>query len=155
MSYPNVSKGQANANAYLRTRVMSATPEELRLMLLEGAARFARQGRDGLLAKDHEASFEGFSSCRNIIIELLTTMNPEAAPELCDRVRSLYTFIYTELVTASFQKDVDRANKVIELIDYEVETWKQLMAKLSEEQPAGGTASATPHEGQPRLSLRG
>ena len=33
--------GVDTSNAYLRTKVMTASPEELRLMLLDGAIRFA------------------------------------------------------------------------------------------------------------------
>ena len=40
------------SNAYLRTKVMTASPAELRLMLLDGAIKFANQAREGLQAKD-------------------------------------------------------------------------------------------------------
>ena len=35
-------------NEYLRTRVLTASPEELRLMLLDGALKYAMQAREGL-----------------------------------------------------------------------------------------------------------
>ncbi|MEO0513187.1 MAG: flagellar export chaperone FliS [Planctomycetota bacterium] len=165
MSYANPSRptgGVKNANSYLRTRVMSASPEELRLMLLEGAARFARQGHDGLVVRDYEQSYEGFTQARNIIIELITTMNEDAAPELCQRVRSLYTFIYSELVSASFEKDASRAASAIKLIDYEIETWKLLMNDLAENESQDRAAQApasTPEDPdgsqRPRLSITG
>ena len=50
-----MSKPQDNANAYLRTQVMSASPAELRMMLLDGAVKFARQGRQGLAEQNHDA----------------------------------------------------------------------------------------------------
>jgi flagellar protein FliS len=93
---------QNQANAYLATKVMTATPTELRLMLLDGAVRFCRQGRDGLAARDFEASFNGFTRCRAIIIELLTTMKPDPNdPGLVERLRALYTYMISRLVTAS------------------------------------------------------
>src|SRR5438034_2772077 len=92
------------ANAYLRTKVMTASPEELRLMLLDGAIKFARQGREGLAAKDFEASYNGISQSRDIILELLTTIRPEYDPELCERVKAVYTFMYSEMVAASLEK---------------------------------------------------
>ena len=51
------------ATTYLRTQVLTASPEKLRLMLLDGAIRFTRQGRDGILAKDHEADLGSIPSC--------------------------------------------------------------------------------------------
>ena len=131
----------SNANAYLRTKVMSASPEELRLMLLDGALKFARQGREGLANSDYEASYTGFSQCRAIIVELISSMRPETAPELCERVRGVYTFMYNELVSGSFEKDVEKIDTVIELLEYERETWRLLMDKLEEERRnAGGPA---------------
>src|ERR1043165_7415674 len=81
--------------AILPTRVLTASPEELRLLLLEGPIKFAHQGRRGLADKDYEASFTGISQCRDIVLELLTTIRPEYDPELAERVRALYTFMYT------------------------------------------------------------
>lgn len=133
---PNAAK----ANAYLRTRVMTASPEELRLLLLEGAARFLRQGIDGLNAKDYERSFNGISQCRAIITELLTSVRPEHAPELVDRIRSLYSFIHAELVEGSFSRDVPRLTKVLDLLEFERETWTLAIEKARQERASGSGA---------------
>jgi flagellar protein FliS len=125
------------ANAYLRSRVMSASPEELRLMLLDGAIKFANQGKDGLERKDYEASYGGISQCRNIIFELLTTIRNDLAPELAENVKALYTFLYTHLLDASIEKNVTKVAEVIELLEYERETWVLLMKRLEEERAAG------------------
>ena len=55
-----------NAQAYLRTKVLTASPAELRLLLIDGAIRFAQTMRDGLEVKDHEKIYEGSSNCRAI-----------------------------------------------------------------------------------------
>ena len=52
------------------------TVSSVPVLLLDGALRFARQGREGLEKKDFEAVFNGFSQCRNIITELIVTMRP-------------------------------------------------------------------------------
>lgn len=124
-------------NAYLRTKVLTAGPEELRLMLLDGAIKFAVQGRDGLLRKDYEASYNGISQCRDIICELMTSIRPEHDPALAERVFSVYGFIFTELTQASLEKDATKLTKLIDLIMYERETWSLLIQKLAEER---GTA---------------
>ena len=124
------------SNAYLRTKVMTASPAELRLMLLDGAIKFAHQARAGLQAKDFEKAYNGFTSCRNIILELINGIRPEHDPDLAEKVRSLYLFIYSELVQSSFDKDMPRLDKAIELIEYERETWAKLMDKLASEETA-------------------
>jgi flagellar protein FliS len=121
------------ANEYLRNRVLTATPEELRLMLLDGAIKFGRQGREGLARKDFEAVYTGLTACRDIVTELLTSVRPEPNPELATRVRSLYAFIYTLLVEGGLDKDVAKLDQAIELLEYERETWALLMQKVTEE----------------------
>ena len=137
----NTSSNQAQA--YLRTRVMSASPEELRLLLLEGAIKFGKQGLEGLVSKDHEAAFTGISQCRNIIFELLTTIRDDIDPSLAANVKGLYTFMYTQSIEASHEKDTSKLTKVIELLEYERETWIMLMERLAGEKVA--TLGASPH----------
>lgn len=133
------------ANAYLRTKVLTASREELRLMLLDGAIKFASQGREGLAAKNYEASYNGISQCRNIVLELLTTIKPEFDPELCERVKAIYTFLYSELVEASLQKSVEKLDGVIKILNYERETWAMLMDKVAAERAkSSGDAPARP-----------
>jgi len=121
------------AEAYLRTRVLTASPEELRLMLLEGAIRFAQQGRAGMVDRQFEACFLGLSQCRDIVMELLTTIRSDVNAELAEHVKNLYTFMYTQLVEAGHEKDVKKLDAVISLLTYERETWVLLMQKLAEE----------------------
>lgn len=121
-------------------------------MLLDGAIKFTMQGREGLSTRNFEASFNGFSQARNIVMELINSIKPEVDPELCSRVSALYTFLYTQLVEASFHKDIPKADKVIELLEYERETWVLLMEKVAEERAALSQGSvhiqpSEPHSG--------
>ena len=102
-------------------------------MLLEGALKYVRQGREALGRKDFEGAFHGLTACRNIVMELLTTIRPEPNPELADKVRSLYTYMYTLLVEGGHEKDLTKLDTVIQLLDYERETWSLLMKQLAPE----------------------
>jgi flagellar protein FliS len=145
------------ANAYLRTKVLTASPEELRLLLLDGAIKFARQGSEGLASKNYEASYNGIIQCRNIVLELLTTIRPEFDPEMCERVKAVYAFMYTELVSAGMERNVTKLDAVVKLLEYERETWVMLMDKLAAERAAGDTApapAAAPSAGPPAANAR-
>lgn len=122
-----------SAMSYLRSQVMSATPGELRLLLLDGAIRFARQGRQGLIDKNYEQSYEGISQCRSIVTELAVGVNRQVDPDLCDRVTSLFMFMFGELTEASLHKDPDRIQGVIELLEFERETWKLAMDRVKQD----------------------
>jgi flagellar secretion chaperone FliS len=150
------------ASTYQRTQVLTAGPEQLRLMLLEGAVRFARQGRDGILSKNYEQIYIGFCRSRDIVVELMTSIRPDTDPTLRSQVQGLYMFIFKQLADASLEKDVDKAEKAIGLLEYEVETWKLAMQKAAEERAAGGKPVATQRAtvaaepgSRPSLSLQG
>lgn len=143
MSALPTNAGAQHANAYLRTKVMSASPEELRLMLLDGAIKFANQGKEGLERKDYEASYNGVSQCRNIVFELLTTIREDLALDLASNVKALYTFLYTHLLDASVEKNTQKLVEVIELLEFERETWVMLMDRIAAEKAAGTFIAGT------------
>lgn len=118
-------------NAYLRDAVMTATPEQLQLMLYDGAIRYALQGRDALEKKDFETAYLRLTRAQNILIEMINGLNHEVNPELCDRMAAIYNFIYRKLVDACVQRrttDIDDAVKVLRL---ERETWQMLVDKIN------------------------
>ncbi len=135
------------AQEYLRTKVMTASPAELRLLLLDGAIRFAEQAREGLDQKNPEQAYDGSRQCRAILTELTSGLRTELAPELCERLSSLYLFLYKSLVEAMSERDPEGVRKVVEILAYERETWRLAMEKLVEENatPSTAVASSGPH----------
>ncbi len=134
-----------HANSYLRTQVLTATPEQLRLMLLDGAVKGVSLGREALAARDHEGVFRNISQARDIVLELMTTIRADVAPDLTEKVRALYAFIYRELCEVSVHRDVSRVDRVLDLLRYERETWVLLMDRLAQER--GATAATTERNG--------
>ena len=123
-------------NAYLKTKIMTASPAELRLMLIEGAIRFATKALDGMQAKNYEEVYTGVTRTQDILMELINALKPEHAPELCAKLSGLYTYMYTQLMHASSQRDPDKVREVIKLLEYERETWSLAMQQLAMQQLA-------------------
>lgn len=135
---------------------MTASPEELRMMLLDGAVRFAYMAKQGMEDKDYEKIYEGFKQSREIVLELTNTIDPSHDPVLAKNVHDLYVFIYGELVKASLNKDHERLDSAIKLLEYEQETWAQLLVKVAEDRKAGiaPAAPSAPEPGTPSLSIQ-
>lgn len=110
-------------------------------MLLEGCVRFLKDGREGMTARDWERSFEGFSNGKEIILELMNSMKPEHAPELCDKLSALYVYMFNRLTEGAFEKDIAKIDEVIGLMEYERDTWGLLMEKLASERGRGHGAA--------------
>lgn len=137
------------SQAYLRTKVLTASPVELRLLLLDGAIRFATQAKDGYERRDFEASYEGTSKCQAILTELMCSLRPEHDPQLCSRLSALYTFLYRRLIDAGLEKSPAIVQEVLGLLEYERETWSMLLQRTVQSEPE---SAGEPAAG---VSLRG
>jgi len=127
--------GQDSTNPYLRDAVLTATPEQLQLMLYDGAIRFSLQARDALLRKDFETSFARLTQAQNIVLEMQNSLNPKANPELCGRVASIYGFLYHKLVEANVHRDVSAIDDAVKVLRIERETWQMLVDKVNRAAP--------------------
>jgi len=130
-------------NEYLKNAIMTASPEELHLMLYDGAIRFTRQGIEGVQQENWEASYNGFSRAQKIILEMLNSLNYDVDRELCTRMAGLYNFIYKKLVEAGVDRAVAPAEEAIQLLEYQRETWVMLIEKVKEERAQQGGSSST------------
>jgi len=121
-------------NPYLRTKIMTASPEELRLLLYDGCLKFCRLAKHEL-GKDRpsfEAVYENFMRAQKIVLELSTSLNHTASPELCEKLSALYTYIYRLLVDANLERDQAKVDEAVQLLEYERETWLMLMQRNAE-----------------------
>ena len=124
------------AQNYLRTQVLTATPEQLQMMLYDGAIRFAEQARPALAAKNWEASYNAISRAQRIITELTSSLRHDIAPELCGRLASIYNFIYQKLVEANVEHKTESLDEAIRILKIQRETWEMLLKQLGRQKAA-------------------
>jgi flagellar protein FliS len=130
--------------AYLKTKVLTASPAELRLLLLDGALRFAEQTRSGYEARELEKALEGTTKCQAILTELMCSLRPNHNPQLCEKLSALYTYMYKRMVEASMSKSAEIVQEVIGLLQYDRETWTLLMKELSTTGAAAASSQSDP-----------
>ena len=138
-------------NPYLKTKILTATPEELRLMLYEGAIKFCNVALNSLNDASRDVSYNALMRAQRIVLELCTSLNHKQAPELCERLSALYTYIYRRLIDANFNRDAAAIEEAIKLLEFEKQTWLMLMKRLSDEgfvRPAGSTQQTIPMPAQ-------
>jgi flagellar protein FliS len=126
---------QAAAN-YLRTKVLTATPEQLQLMLYDGAIRFCEQARVGLEKKNYEQSYNGLSRAQKIISELTASLKHDLAPDLCGKLAALYNFVYMKLIDANVHHETKSLDEALSILRYQRETWVLLLDKLGKSKAA-------------------
>lgn len=133
---------------YLRNAVLTATPEQLQLMLYDGAIRFATRGAEALAARDRNAAFEALERAQRIALELANGIRRDVNPDLADRMASVYNFVYRRLVDANLNQDAEALEEALQILRYERETWLMLMERLHQK----GTAAPAVSAGRPPVA---
>ncbi|MFT5525601.1 MAG: flagellar protein FliS [Pirellulaceae bacterium] len=123
---------------YLQHQVMSATPQKLHLMLIEGAIRFSRHAIQLYEEGENIAAGGKLGRARECVMEMLTGIRPTVEPELTKKVSSVYLFIFNSLTEAQMSEDVPKIHESLKVLDVERETWKLLCEQM-------------PHAPDPRL----
>jgi flagellar protein FliS len=134
---------------YLKNAVMTATPEQLQLMLYDGAIRFATRGLEAMQAKDREGMFNALERAQLIVLELSNGIRREVNPTLADQMAALYSFVYRRLVDANIHCDEQALQEALRILRYQRETWLLLMKKLQEQPPRGASRPPAQIESSP------
>lgn len=144
---PDVRRHATLSHEYLKAAVLTATPEQLQLMLYDGAIRFATRGLEALRAKDREGLFTALERAQLIVLELSNGIRREVQPELADRMNALYQFVYRRLIDANLHQDERAIDEALRTLRFERETWLLLIEKIQRE--AHGGAPAEPSTTEP------
>ena len=115
-------------DAYLENQILTAAPQQLRLMLIEGAIRFARQTLHHWDKAENEQAAQALTRARSIVGELMSSITADGS-ELTRRVAGLYLFLFQVLARAGADRDAKRVREAIEVLEYERETWRLVCAQ--------------------------
>lgn len=89
---------------YQQTRVETAGPLQLIIMLYDGAIRFTRQANQAIETHDYAKANEYLKRTQDIIDELIVSLNPDAG-EISQNLGRIYEYINYQLLQANIKKD--------------------------------------------------
>lgn len=110
---------------------MTATSEQLQLMLYDGAIRFAKQAREAILKNDLSTSCEKLLRAQRIMLQMDTGLQHDANPALCQQLASLYRFVYKRLIDANMTRDIAAIDESLQILEHQRETWRLLVERVS------------------------
>lgn len=119
-------------NTYFEDQVLTASPQKLRWMAIDGAIRFARQAGEHWRQQRIYEGGESAIGCQRLLVELMSTLRPEQSPEIAARVGGLYAFVSRLLNDARRGRDQQKLREVIEILEIERETWRLVCEQLNE-----------------------
>lgn len=121
-------------NAYLRSKVMTATPAELTLMLYEGAIKFVNKAIMSIEKDDVMGAHNNLMKTQRIIEELRASLDHKYP--VAKEFDTVYEYILRRLVEANIKKDKDILEEVLERLRTMRDTWKEVMKNANAPQSA-------------------
>ena len=111
--------------AYQQNSVMTASPQELTLMLYNGSLKFMKLAKKAMGENDFQEKNTNIIKAQNITQELRVTLDSDA--EISKNMEQLYEYMYTRLIEANTKNDLAILEEVEGLMVELRDTWKQVM----------------------------
>ena len=115
-------------NQYLYNQVNTASPEQILLMLYDGAIRFTRQAIIGIKENKSAQKGTGISRAMAIIAEFSDSLNHEIGGQIAEELDALYGFMMKELIKANLENDLEKLRVVETLLVDLRQTWGAAVA---------------------------
>lgn len=111
--------------SYQQNSVMTATPQELTLMLYNGCLKFIKLTKRAMAENKFEEKNTNIIKAQAILQELQVTLNQDV--QISENLSQLYDYLIRRLIEANMKNDTSILEEVeghvVELRD----TWKQVM----------------------------
>lgn len=111
-------------NVYKNNSVNYASKEQLLLMLVDGAVKFAKIAREALAEKDIRKSHENLVKVQDIFTELMVSLDQNAG-DWARQIYQVYDFIKTRLFEINLKKDVTMMDELMPVIESIRDTWHE------------------------------
>ena len=111
-------------NIYKNNSVNFSSKEQMLIMLLDGAVKFAKRGKLAIRDKDVKLAHESITRTQDIFTELKVTLDTNAG-EWAKQMFEVYSFINNRLFQANIKKDEAIMDEVIPLIEEVRNIWNE------------------------------
>ena len=109
---------------YKNNSVNFASKEQMLLMLLDGAVKFAKRGKLAIQEKDIKMAHNSITRTQDIFTELKVTLDQNAG-DWAKQMFNVYSFINDRLLQANIKKDEAIMDEVIPLIEEVRNIWNE------------------------------
>lgn len=115
-------------NQYKNTSVQTASPEQLVIMLYDGAIKFLNQAKTAMNAGNIQDANGKIGKTQDIIAELMIALNMDY--EISHSLYSLYEYFNRRLIEANIKKDSELLDEVLNHLSELRQTWTEAMIRI-------------------------
>ncbi|MDE7445422.1 MAG: flagellar export chaperone FliS [Lachnospiraceae bacterium] len=110
---------------YNNSKVLTASPAELTLMLYEGAIKFCNIAIVAIEEKDIPKAHTNIVKVQKIIDHLRATLDMKYP--VAKEFDNIYAYLSQRLIMANVKKDTEILNEILEHLRSVRDTWKEVM----------------------------
>jgi flagellar protein FliS len=112
-------------NIYKTNSVNYTSKDQILLLLIEGAVKFSKDGRQAIIDKDIKKAHDNIVKTQNIFYELIIALDVSKDGKWVKPIVNVYGFIIRRLIDANIRKDSKIMDEVIPLIENVKDIWIQ------------------------------
>ena len=127
-------------NAYKKASVNTLDQNKLIIMLYDGAIKNANFAVQYMESGEIEKVHDSLIKTKNIVTELLATLNMEQGGEIAKNLKSLYSYMFSQLIEANMEKKSEPVLNVIDLLKELRGAWVQIREKKKPEEKKGNAS---------------
>ena len=127
-------------NAYKKASVNTLDQNKLIIMLYDGAIKNANFAVEYMKSGEIEKVHDSLIKTKNIVTELLATLNMEHGGEIAKNLKSLYSYMFSQLIEANMEKKSEPVLNVIDLLKELRGAWVQIREKKKPEEKKGNAS---------------
>jgi len=116
----------APPRAYRESAVLSAQPEQLIVMLYDGARRFLGQAAIAMGDGQVELAHRKLRRTEDILLHLREVLDMEQGGEIATRLQSIYLFCQSYLLKARLDRDPAKIDKVSAMLGELRDAWASI-----------------------------
>jgi flagellar secretion chaperone FliS len=128
--------GHAMIDEYVESKVTTATPYQLHLMVIDGAIRHARAAHVALEQKNLSEARARLAQARHFVAEILSGLDEKKMAVVIVRLRAIFVFVLRNLVEADLHHNPQLVADALSILEMHRDTWLALAERLKQESPA-------------------
>lgn len=126
---------------YKKTSVLSASREQILLMLYEGAIKFTKLAIQATEQKKVAERGRNILRAFDIIMELNATLDHKVGGDLSKQLEQLYTFMLEQYTKANINADAEPLKANVKILENLYDGWKQAIETLKKQNEQNGGAA--------------
>ncbi len=123
---------------YKQASVLTASREQILLMLYEGAIKFTKLALKAMDEKKVAERGTNIMRAYDIVLELQVTLDHKVGGDLSQQLEQLYLFMMDQYTKANIKSDPEPLRANIKILENLYDGWKQAIEKIKKDNEQKG-----------------